>query len=342
MTTRDFEMPFGREIAISRTGKSAFRRNGTWTMEYKDEYPPTTQVQDCLKGDPSHAVSSCAKRCLDDTSCRSFWTYTKGVDAGTCCLKTAVIPGPLKHPACPTCGGEFYSMDGEFVRGNGSNFDSWGTPALAMRGTNDHQLYSQITWRFYDMFFGIVMTFDATNSSGHVHCMLSYSTDDANTWNWVDPEGLAALKEFIPAGRADSFDSHICFAAHLPLKMPDGTSRVYYMGGDGPHNGQRKSSFALATLPPDRFAGVVGAGISSSEIFINGSAITATVDVAPSGSFALGIVGAKGFEKSLLITSSGTDIAIEFPGASIASLSGKSFKLQTFIEGKGRPFSLSA
>ena len=40
-------------------------------------------------------------------------------------------------------------------------------------------------------------------------------------------------REFIPAGPAGSFDSHICFAAHMPLKMPDGSSRIYYMGGNG-------------------------------------------------------------------------------------------------------------
>ena len=40
-------------------------------------------------------------------------------------------------------------------------------------------------------------------------------------------------REFIPAGPAGSFDSHVCFAAHMPLKMPDGSSRIYYMGGNG-------------------------------------------------------------------------------------------------------------
>ena len=218
---------------------------------------------------------------------------------------------------------------------NGSDFDTWSIPVLKMRGTNDHQLYSQITWRFYDVFFGIVMVFDATNSSGHVHCMLSYSVDNATTWDWVDSDGLDALKEFIPAGLPQEFDSHICFAAHLPLRMSDGSSRVYYMGGDGPHNGERKSAFGLATLKPDRFAGVTGTGVASHAIFVSGSVLIASVDVPAGGSFALGIVDAlKKFSRSIPITSSGTDVEIVFPdGASIADLQGQNVKFQVFLEG---------
>jgi hypothetical protein len=79
--------------------------------------------------------------------------------------------------------------------------------------------------------------FDAENgnkgpNAGHVHCMLSYSRDNASTWQWVDPQGLAGLKEFIPAGPLGSFESHVCFAAHSPLRMPDGSTRLYYMGGN--------------------------------------------------------------------------------------------------------------
>ena len=76
------------------------------------------------------------------------------------------------------------------------------------------------------------------------------------------------------------------------LKMPDGTTRVYYMGGDGPHSGKRNSSFALATLLPDRFAGVAGAAgeagtVSSRAVEITGATLVATVDVAPGGSFSI-------------------------------------------------------
>ena len=57
------------------------------------------------------------------------------------------------------------------------------------------------------------------------------------------------------------FDSHICFAAASPIKMKDGSARIYYMGGNGPHNGARNSSLALATLNSwDQFASVSGSG----------------------------------------------------------------------------------
>merc|ERR1711970_927513 len=57
----------------------------------------------------------------------------------------------------------------------------------------------------------------------------------------------------------NAFDSHICFAAASPVAVPEG-HRVYYMGGNGPHSGTRNSSFALATLGTDRFAGLSGTG----------------------------------------------------------------------------------
>ena len=78
-----------------------------------------------------------------------------------------------------------------------------------------------------------VMVFDATDGTvgphaGHVHCMLSWATDptDKDSWQWVDAGGLAGLKEFIPAGELGTFESHVCFAAHSPMKMADGSTRL--------------------------------------------------------------------------------------------------------------------
>ena len=95
-------------------------------------------------------------------------------------------------------------------------------------------------------------------------------------------KGLAnAGREFIPAGPQGSFDSHVCFAAHMPMKMPDGSSRIYYMGGNGPHSGARNSSFAVATLPADRYAGLKGTGEikETKMITVTGSKMTITADV---------------------------------------------------------------
>ena len=40
--------------------------------------------------------------------------------------------------------------------GKGSVFGDWSNPATVEVGVTAHQLYSQITWRFYDIFLGIV------------------------------------------------------------------------------------------------------------------------------------------------------------------------------------------
>jgi hypothetical protein len=72
-----------------------------------------------------------------------------------------------QSPACkpPKCTSAFYKMDGEPVSPtptpskphNGSQFGNWGRPKIVEAGVGAHQLYSQITWRFYDILLGIVM-----------------------------------------------------------------------------------------------------------------------------------------------------------------------------------------
>eukprot|EP01046_Picozoa_sp_COSAG06_P001637 COSAG06_NODE_55_length_27705_cov_7.023402_13_plen_156_part_00 len=126
------------------------------------------------------------------------------------------------------------------------------SPSLYFTSLSDWTaLHDSLAWggasdRYYDIYLGIVMIFDATDgntgNSGHVHCRLAWSPDALTNWSWVDPgelggKGHTPGREFIPAGPEGSFDSHVCFAAHMPLKMPDGSSRIYYMGGNGPHSG---------------------------------------------------------------------------------------------------------
>ena len=373
MTTRSYEDPEGRDISIARTSKGGpnatlppvFKKNGTWSLRNSGVYPPTAQDSGCAEGDPGspspvQAVQACGAKCLASADCRFFWVYTKGEAAGKCCLKTAIEPGPLKKPGCASCGGEFYSMGGTETKNNATGFDAWEEPVIVERGVAAHQLYSQITWRFFDVFLGIVMTFDAENGSvgpaaGHVHCMLSWSKDGLD-WQWVDRKGgLEALKEFIPAGEIGSFESHVCFAAHTPLKMPDGTTRLYYMGGNGPHSGKRNSSFALATLEPDRFAGVAPAGdgrgsggsgdagqqpawaTATQSVTVTGATMIVTVDIEGSADqVQMGIEGQAGFGASEPISrastaDSTTDVAVRFPGqpaAGLKALIGKQVKIK--------------
>jgi hypothetical protein len=73
--------------------------------------------------------------------------YTKGTSAGACCPKSIVLPGKLMTPACTTCGGEFYQMDGKPTVGpppperNSSAVGEWSDPVIVETGTEAHQLY---------------------------------------------------------------------------------------------------------------------------------------------------------------------------------------------------------
>lgn len=94
--------------------------------------------------------------------CRFFWVYTTGSHAGLCCPKTSVEPGKPAEPACKTCGGAFFKMDGKPTAPvpppphSAGEFGDWGVPKIVEEGNADHQLYSQITFPFYDIYLGIV------------------------------------------------------------------------------------------------------------------------------------------------------------------------------------------
>ena len=76
------------------------------------------------------------------------------------------------------------------------------------------------------------MVFDTVQPStvGTVECRLAFSMDGIAGWQWVEIDGLTG-PQFIPHGTGkNAFDSHICFAAHSPAVMEDGSHRVYFMG----------------------------------------------------------------------------------------------------------------
>ena len=55
---------------------------------------------------------------------------------------------------------------------------------------------------------------------------------------------------------------------------------TYMLGGNGPHNGIRNSSFALATLREDGFAGLRGSGDATTTLLnATGSKLTITADI---------------------------------------------------------------
>lgn len=313
------------------------------------------------------------------------------------------------------------------------NFDDWPlTTELIDQGTSDHQLYSQITFPYYNVYLGIVMVFDAKEGSteGRVHCRLSWSSD-SHMWRWVDAGGLEG-KDFIPLGsgwtpvldngrrisdcaayrngsraehkicketktkaadqsldscrktclsnaacgvmqwqglkasnydesygqcfmysscesfetysnsdfcmqieRWGGFDSHICFAAATPVRTMDNV-RIYYMGGDGPHGGDRNSSLGLATLRPDGFAGIQGTGnVTTTSIRVTGKTLIITADIVPGGSVIIGVPGITGLRPSdaIPILKSKTDFPVSFRGtANFASLIGHNVTLRIVMD----------
>eukprot|EP01043_Picozoa_sp_COSAG02_P033299 COSAG02_NODE_2265_length_9290_cov_136.371628_7_plen_286_part_00 len=179
-------------------------------------------------------------------------------------------------------------------------------------GNMHHQLYSQITFRFYDIWLGLVMVFDADDAAkiGTVHCRLSWSPNGRDGWSWVDSAGSADLgltgRVFLPLGPPGSYDSHITFAADAPVIMPAGSAtddkdehiRVYYMGGNGPHNGPRNTSLGMSTLRMDGFAGVLTeklVTIETRKVLVTGPIMRVTADfipgLSPKGSLRVGMIG---------------------------------------------------
>ena len=207
----------------------------------------------------------------------------------------------------------------------------------------------------------------STIGHGTVHTRLSYSkAGPLGPWEWVDPAGLLAKPAFIPNGKMKEkeFDDHIIFPAHIPftvqppppLSSKNGTTqqpavvRVYYMGGNGPHNGARNTSLGLATLRADGFSGISGTSASSfqttSKVKVTGKYLRVSVDRTSAGdddvtataaafSFKIGVSSVKGLGVADCNGAEGgsdvTDAVVEYAsGATFESLVGTSvvFEIQ--------------
>ena len=219
---------------------------------------------------------------------------------------------------------------------------NWESPThLVEEGDEAHQLYSQITFPFGNIYLGIVMIFDAQTGSkgpkaGHVHCRLSWAPETTGPWEWVDKKVPLPGTEFIPAGAIGSFDSHICFAAHSPIQTQEGV-RIYYMGGDGPHNGARNSSFAMAMLRTDGFVGVKAtdeAHFTTAPLNVTGAQLVVSLDIPENvdgGLVSIGAVGVPGLgiEDAVPLSATGTDTKVAFTsGHDFSALIGRTVQLQ--------------
>ena len=177
-----------------------------------------------------------------------------------------------------------------------------------------------ITFRWLDVLLGIAMVFDAAEptTQGRVHCRLFAQARGAqNASAPFAPVGDAGA-DLIPLGADGDFDSHICFAAAHPLL--GAPARLYYMGGNGPHNGERNSSLGLALLRADGFASVAaptrGAAVLEN-VTVTAPRLTVTIDVlAAGGSVRIGARGVPGLglADSVPLTASASDVEVAFAG----------------------------
>eukprot|EP01084_Bolivina_argentea_P301213 519588_1 len=187
------------------------------------------------------------------------------------------------------------------TKSNNNDFSGEYTTAVVVEsGGPYNQTYSQITFEYYNIFLGLVMIYDSTSSNQRVYCELSWSP---NMYNWYR---INAGQELIPLSPLEPvvYDSYICFAAGYPIVV-DNMVRLYYMGGNGPHYGNRNSSFALATMRMDGFAGLTNSFkqsvgiVSSYQLNIDAKYLTVSCDVYQdneNGSLRVGLLGIDGFE----------------------------------------------
>ena len=212
-----------------------------------------------------------------------------------------------------------------------TQFSSKFTDAVVVESGGDYnQTYSQITFKYYNIYLGLVMIFYSNDTNGRVFCELSFSTN-LNEWYRVNNG-----QQLIPLSSLNSgqFDSHVCFAAAYPIKLDDKVL-LYYMGGDGPHSGTRNSSFGLATMRLDGFAGIKNsvkgsaAMMETYSIQITGKYMIITADVVGYVKVALEGINGFGLNDCDTITKDVTDIQVEWNGKKdISSLIGQSVKIQ--------------
>lgn len=129
------------------------------------------------------------------------------------------------------------------------------TPAEeVLLGMAHNQTYGMevAPWADADIYVGSLAVYDnygAREGYGKVYNELAVSYDGIK-WERLNP-GSA----FVPQGPPGSFDSYTIYSAK-PLRDPhDGSIRMYYSGGNGPHSGARADCLGLARFHTDGFAG---------------------------------------------------------------------------------------
>jgi hypothetical protein len=136
-----------------------------------------------------------------------------------------------------------------------ADFARYSAAVDVLHGTTGNQTYDMQVVPWANMFIGLVAVYATDKGAeGKVVNELAVSADGLH-WERLNPGA-----PFVPHGPAGSFDSHTVYTAKPLLDPQDGTIRVYYSGGNGPHSGVRADCIGLARFRADGFAGwAVGA-----------------------------------------------------------------------------------
>ncbi len=232
-----------------------------------------------------------------------------------------LTPWPEHNPAADTHNFVFRNADtGKFVfitrvwnnglrvvaRSESQDFLHWSDPIEIYRGCGfEDQIYSMPVFRCGPVYLGLASIYHGGDTDSpdydRVDCRLTYSTDTVH-WDRVLPgENLIPRARGTYPGPCDSG----CIYASVPVTMPDGSMRFYYMGGNGQHTNFRETGLCLCTLPADHFAGyepvsALTPGMVQTRFCIQDAVeICVTADVSEGGFVKVELIEANGAETLL-------------------------------------------
>jgi hypothetical protein len=157
-----------------------------------------------------------------------------------------------------------------------TDFRTFSAARQCFNGTDDYQVYMVLPWRLPSYRAGYYLataSFLLTNQT--VRSELMQTTDYGQSWTQLAPRA-----EFIPCGPPGSFDSHTIYTAWSGEASPvldpqnEEITRFYYVGGNGPHDGQRDDSIGLAYAQTHAYAGLVASGrmgLRTAKVLVNGT-----------------------------------------------------------------------
>ena len=187
-----------------------------------------------------------------------------------------------------------------------------------LSGVAKNQTYGMqvAPWAESGMYIGSLAIYASGSPDEKVFNELAISHDGL-TW-----ERLNTGSSFIPLGAGGSFDSHTIYSAKPLLDPRDGSVRLYYSGGNGPHSKARADCIGLARFHTDGFAGwTVAAGASRGVVRTQPLNFTAT---ALGGLRLNAVVGARQH-------GGGGSVVVEALGADDGSLIARSQPITTSV-----------